>query len=77
MQAYIFDLASGGSISKSYVFRGKQFGEYFGYAVLAEDLNNDGLTDVIISAPQYSVTGSFDEGAIYVFLNQGRVSSLE
>uniref|UniRef100_A0A1B0A219 Integrin alpha second immunoglobulin-like domain-containing protein n=1 Tax=Glossina pallidipes TaxID=7398 RepID=A0A1B0A219_GLOPL len=71
-EAYIFDLASGGSISKSYVFRGKQFGEYFGYAVLAEDLNNDGLTDVIISAPQYSVTGSFDEGAIYVFLNQGR-----
>uniref|UniRef100_A0A1A9WWH1 Integrin alpha second immunoglobulin-like domain-containing protein n=1 Tax=Glossina brevipalpis TaxID=37001 RepID=A0A1A9WWH1_9MUSC len=71
-EAYIFDLASGGTISKSYVFRGKQFGEYFGYAVLAEDLNNDGLTDVIISAPQYSITGSFEEGAIYVFLNQGR-----
>lgn len=57
------------------MFRGKQFGEYFGYAVLAEDINDDGLTDVIVSAPQHSISGSFDDGAIYVFLNQGNVSS--
>lgn len=73
LQAYIFDYTSNG-ITKNYVFRGEQFGEYFGYAVLAEDINNDGLTDVIISAPQHRVSGLHDDGAIYVFVNQGRVS---
>jgi len=73
-EAYIYDVR-GMSIEKYHVFRGEQFGEYFGYAVLAEDLNDDGLTDVIISAPQYSFEESHDNGAIYVFLNKGRVSN--
>ncbi|XP_073811306.1 integrin alpha-PS3-like [Musca autumnalis] len=71
--AYIFDFDKN-SINKLFVFRGSQFGEYFGYAVLAEDINGDGLTDVIVSAPQYSISGSFDDGAIYVFLNQGNMN---
>ncbi|XP_073849058.1 integrin alpha-PS3-like isoform X2 [Musca autumnalis] len=70
-EAYIFDYVSKYKITKHYVFRGKQFGEYFGYAVLAEDVNGDGLTDVIISAPQHTITGSNDDGAIYLYLNQG------
>lgn len=72
-EAYIFDFV-GESIVKRYILRGTQFGEYFGYAVLAEDLNADGLTDVIVSAPQYSSTGFDDDGAIYIFTNLGRVS---
>lgn len=63
-------------MSKIYVFRGTQFGEYFGYSVLTDDLNGDGLTDVVVSAPQYSINAMFDNGAIYVFLNQGRVNIL-
>ncbi|XP_061397209.1 integrin alpha-PS3 [Musca vetustissima] len=70
-EAYVFDYISKYKIAKHFVFRGKQFGEYFGYAVLAEDINGDKLTDVIISAPQYTITGSYDDGAIYVFINQG------
>ncbi|XP_037824553.1 integrin alpha-PS3-like isoform X1 [Lucilia sericata] len=70
-EAYIYDYTSN-RIKKNYVFRGEQFGEYFGYAVLAEDINGDGLTDVIVSAPQHRVSGLFDDGAIYVFINQGR-----
>ncbi|XP_060658574.1 integrin alpha-PS3-like isoform X1 [Drosophila nasuta] len=70
-EGYIFDIRSK-TIDKYHVFRGEQFGEYFGYAVLAEDLNGDGLTDVIISAPQHSYEDSHDNGAIYVFLNKGR-----
>ncbi|XP_068146728.1 integrin alpha-PS3 isoform X2 [Drosophila tropicalis] len=70
-EAYIFDVR-GKSIEKYHVLRGEQFGEYFGYAVLAEDLNGDGLTDVIVSAPQYALEDSHDNGAIYVFLNKGR-----
>ncbi|XP_017069438.1 integrin alpha-PS3 isoform X2 [Drosophila eugracilis] len=69
-EAYIFDVR-GKSIHKYHVFRGDQFGEYFGYSVLAEDLNGDGKTDVIISAPQHALEDFYDNGAIYVFINKG------
>ncbi|XP_070068212.1 integrin alpha-PS3-like [Drosophila takahashii] len=72
-EAYIFEYRDlGKNIQKLYVFNGTQFGEYFGYSVLAEDLNGDGMTDVIISAPQYVPDMlSHDNGAIYVFINRG------
>ncbi|KAH8401664.1 hypothetical protein KR009_007208, partial [Drosophila setifemur] len=69
-EAYIFDVR-GKTIKTFHVFRGEQFGEYFGYSVLAEDLNGDGLSDVIVSAPQYALEDSHDNGAIYVFINKG------
>uniref|UniRef100_W8BH52 Integrin alpha-PS3 n=1 Tax=Ceratitis capitata TaxID=7213 RepID=W8BH52_CERCA len=72
-EAYLYRYAEDSTLQlkRYYVFRGEQFGEYFGYSLVTEDLNGDGLTDVVISAPQHSVTGFFDEGAIYVFLNKG------
>ncbi|XP_037713637.1 integrin alpha-PS4-like [Drosophila subpulchrella] len=71
-EAYIFDYRDEGrTIHKHRVFQGEQFGEYFGYSVLAEDLNGEGRTDLIISAPQYALEGSFDNGAIYMFINKG------
>ncbi|XP_020800285.1 integrin alpha-PS3 isoform X2 [Drosophila serrata] len=69
-EAYIFDIHAK-KIKKHHVFQGEQFGEYFGYSVLAEDLNGDGKTDVIVSAPQYALEDSHDNGAIYVFINKG------
>ncbi|XP_016952923.1 integrin alpha-PS3-like [Drosophila biarmipes] len=70
--AYIFDFTDNGrSIQKIKDFYGEQFGEYFGYSVLAEDLNGDGRTDVIVSAPQHALADSQDIGAIYVFINKG------
>ncbi|XP_039480840.1 integrin alpha-PS4 [Drosophila santomea] len=69
-EAYIINITTN-SIIKHKVFQGNHFGEYFGYSVLAEDLNGDGETDVIISAPFYALRNSFDDGAIYVFINQG------
>ncbi|KAH8348114.1 hypothetical protein KR084_004242, partial [Drosophila pseudotakahashii] len=71
--AYIFDDHK--FLNQKQNLSGQQFGEYFGYSVLAEDLNGDGLTDVIISAPLYDVGNSCDNGAIYVFINKGSVSN--
>ncbi|CAD7092606.1 unnamed protein product [Hermetia illucens] len=62
------------TITKQYVFEGTQFGEYFGYSLLAEDINGDNFTDVIVSAPNYYITNSYENGAVYVFLNLGQVS---
>jgi len=71
--AYIFDDQR--FIYPKQTLRGEQFGEYFGYSVLAEDLNGDGLTDVIISAPLNDMGNSCDNGVIYVFINKGSVSN--
>ncbi|KAH8346896.1 hypothetical protein KR059_001980, partial [Drosophila kikkawai] len=54
-----------------HIFQGEQIGEYFGYSVLAEDLNGDKLTDLIVSAPMHARKDSADNGAIYVFINKG------
>ncbi|XP_014099156.1 integrin alpha-PS3 isoform X2 [Bactrocera oleae] len=72
-EAYLYKYSEDSllKLKRIYVFRGEKFGEYFGYSLITEDLNGDGLTDVVISAPQYSVAGYFDNGAIYVFLNKG------
>ncbi|KAH8244024.1 hypothetical protein KR032_012257, partial [Drosophila birchii] len=52
-------------------FYGDHAGEYFGYSVLAEDLNGDNLTDLIVSAPMHGSKHSADNGIIYVFINKG------
>lgn len=72
-KAYIFDVV-GEIVRKLHVFHGEQLGEYFGYSVVAEDLNGDGLTDVVVSAPLNALGDSYDVGAIYVFINKGLVS---
>ncbi|XP_016952924.1 integrin alpha-PS4-like [Drosophila biarmipes] len=76
-EAYIFEYRDGGrNIQKHKTFRGEQFGEFFGYSVLVEDLNGDGKSDLIISAPLYvpKYENSHDKGAIYVFINTGYYS---
>jgi len=75
-ETYIFEYQDEGrSIQNLANFRGEQFGEYFGYSVLVEDLNGDGKPDLIISAPQHALEDSYDNGAIYVFTNNGSVSN--
>lgn len=47
-------------------------GEYFGYALVAEDFDNDGYTDLAISAPFHSYGDEgFDNGAVYIYKNNG------
>ncbi|XP_055304015.1 integrin alpha-PS3-like [Sitodiplosis mosellana] len=76
---YIFDIIdhySGGKTIKIYhTFPGQQFGEYFGYSLLTEDFNNDGLTDVAIGAPYNSKAGDYENGAVYIYKNKGTSSN--
>ncbi|XP_037076274.1 integrin alpha-V-like [Pollicipes pollicipes] len=51
---------------------GDQLGEYFGAAVLAVDVNADGLSDALVGAPLASPAGGGgDEGRVYVYINDG------
>ncbi len=49
--------------------RGEQMGSYFGGAVLGVDFNSDGLSDLLVGAPLYTVKQ--DEGLVYVYINKG------
>ncbi|XP_033639505.1 integrin alpha-9-like [Asterias rubens] len=49
--------------------RGEQMGSYYGGAVLGVDFNNDGLSDLLVGAPLYTVKQ--DEGLVYVYINKG------
>uniref|UniRef100_A0A7N6C2X1 Integrin alpha-2 domain-containing protein n=1 Tax=Anabas testudineus TaxID=64144 RepID=A0A7N6C2X1_ANATE len=52
-----------------------QMGSYFGYAVATTDINNDGMTDLLVGAPMFMVRaseGRLEEmGRVYVYLQRG------
>lgn len=76
-EVFIFDIEDFNFQKRIKVFNkfaGSQMGEYFGYTLLTQDLNNDGLPDLLVSAPFFSKNGEHENGAVYVFINVGNVS---
>uniref|UniRef100_A0A8C9WDZ0 Integrin, alpha 9 n=1 Tax=Scleropages formosus TaxID=113540 RepID=A0A8C9WDZ0_SCLFO len=51
-----------------------KMGSYFGSSLCAVDLNQDGLSDLLVGAPMHSELR--DEGQVVVYLNRGSVSHL-
>ncbi|XP_050507393.1 integrin alpha-V [Diabrotica virgifera virgifera] len=49
-------------------FKGEEMGAYFGSAVLANDVNDDGADDLFIGAPT-AAGSSFEEGCVYFYKN--------
>lgn len=50
---------------------GSQMCEYFGATLLAIDLDSDGVDDLLVGAPLYSIKDGQDEGRVYVFRSNG------
>lgn len=46
-----------------------QLGGYFGHSVLVMDINGDGFDDLLVSEPLYSKTAGYDEGLVFVYMN--------
>ncbi|KAM4795179.1 integrin alpha-5 [Rhinophrynus dorsalis] len=65
-------ILNGTDLRSLYNFSGEQMASYFGYAVAATDLNNDGLDDLLIGAPLFmerTHDGRLQEvGRVYVYL---------
>lgn len=82
-EVYIFDIIPVGSsffstektIKIFHTFSSLQMGEYFGYALVADDFNGDGFYDLAIAAPFYSKDGSYENGAVYVYENLGETAT--
>ncbi|XP_041477996.1 integrin alpha-9-like isoform X2 [Lytechinus variegatus] len=63
---YIYNLQNFALIT---TIKGESMNTYFGAAVLGMDINHDGLTDLLVGAPQFSQDQ--DEGRVYIFVNDG------
>uniref|UniRef100_A0A671YMH3 Integrin, alpha 9 n=1 Tax=Sparus aurata TaxID=8175 RepID=A0A671YMH3_SPAAU len=67
-KVYIFKIDDG-SLVKSFQDSGKMMGSYFGSSLCAVDLNQDGLSDLLVGAPMHSQLR--DEGQVSVYLSKG------
>lgn len=52
---------------------GDKIGSYFGATLLAVDVNANGIDDLFIGAPTYSIN-YYDEGCVYFYKSKGDVS---
>ncbi|XP_048580238.1 integrin alpha-9 isoform X2 [Nematostella vectensis] len=68
-KVFIYEDRKDGIVFQSTLERPKdsQVGSYFGSSVCAVDLNNDGLTDLLVGAPLFTMT--MDEGRVYVYIS--------
>uniref|UniRef100_A0A8C5HBX2 Integrin alpha-2 domain-containing protein n=1 Tax=Gouania willdenowi TaxID=441366 RepID=A0A8C5HBX2_GOUWI len=67
-KVYVFKI-DGTSLVKSFQASGKMMGSYFGSSLCAVDLNQDGLSDLLVGAPMHSQLR--DEGQVSVYLSKG------
>ena len=44
---------------------------FYGFSILAVDLNRDGMDELLVSAPMYSLPGSPEIGQVLVYPNVG------
>lgn len=74
-EVYIFDIVDHFTTEKTikiyHTFNSYQMGEYFGYALAADDFNGDGFYDLAVCAPFYSKENSYENGAVYIYQNLG------
>ncbi|KAM4626993.1 integrin alpha-4 [Discoglossus pictus] len=75
-KAYIFTFESK-ELHILFEAEGKKIGSYFGAAVCAVDLNNDGLSDLLVGAPMQSTVREEGRAFVYMNIGGGKMKELE
>uniref|UniRef100_A0A4W4FSA9 VWFA domain-containing protein n=1 Tax=Electrophorus electricus TaxID=8005 RepID=A0A4W4FSA9_ELEEL len=68
----LFDLSPDGDVTITQALAGEQIGSYFGSEVCGVDVDQDGITDILlIAAPMFLGAGNKETGKVYVYCLDG------
>ncbi|XP_066539423.1 integrin alpha-10 isoform X2 [Hoplias malabaricus] len=68
----LFDLSQFGDVTITQALNGEQIGSYFGSEVCAVDVDQDGITDILlIAAPMFLGAGNKETGKVYIYCLDG------
>uniref|UniRef100_A0A9J8D547 Integrin subunit alpha 10 n=1 Tax=Cyprinus carpio carpio TaxID=630221 RepID=A0A9J8D547_CYPCA len=69
----LFDLTPEGDVIITQALNGEQIGSYFGSEVCVVDVDQDGITDILlIAAPMFLGAGNKETGKVYVYCLDGK-----
>uniref|UniRef100_A0AAR2IQU5 VWFA domain-containing protein n=1 Tax=Pygocentrus nattereri TaxID=42514 RepID=A0AAR2IQU5_PYGNA len=68
----LFDLSQDGDVTITQALNGEQIGSYFGSEVCGVDVDQDGITDILlIAAPMFLGAGNKETGKVYIYCLDG------
>ncbi|KAF5904486.1 integrin alpha-10, partial [Clarias magur] len=68
----LFDLSLDGDVNITQAIEGEQIGSYFGSEICVVDVDQDGITDILlIAAPMFLGAGNKETGKVYVYCLDG------
>uniref|UniRef100_A0A674D5H4 Integrin subunit alpha 10 n=1 Tax=Salmo trutta TaxID=8032 RepID=A0A674D5H4_SALTR len=68
----LFELSNNGDVNIAQALNGEQIGSYYGSEVCGLDVNQDGITDVLlVAAPMYLGPGNKEAGRVYIYSLSG------
>uniref|UniRef100_A0A8C7CBD4 Integrin subunit alpha 10 n=1 Tax=Oncorhynchus kisutch TaxID=8019 RepID=A0A8C7CBD4_ONCKI len=70
----LFELSDNGDVNIAQALNGEQIGSYYGSEVCGLDVDQDGITDVLlVAAPMYLGPGNKEAGRVYIYSLSGEV----
>uniref|UniRef100_A0A674D2A0 Integrin subunit alpha 10 n=1 Tax=Salmo trutta TaxID=8032 RepID=A0A674D2A0_SALTR len=68
----LFELSNNGDVNIAQALNGEQIGSYYGSEVCGLDVDQDGITDVLlVAAPMYLGPGNKEAGRVYIYSLSG------
>ncbi|KAM7383419.1 hypothetical protein PAMP_003075 [Pampus punctatissimus] len=68
----LFELSNNGDVNIVQALNGEQIGSYYGSEVCGLDIDQDGITDVLlVAAPMYLGSGNKEAGRVYIYTVSG------
>uniref|UniRef100_A0A3Q4AL80 VWFA domain-containing protein n=1 Tax=Mola mola TaxID=94237 RepID=A0A3Q4AL80_MOLML len=69
----LFELSDEGDVNIVQALNGEQIGSYYGSEVCGLDIDQDGITDVLlVAAPMYLGSGNKEAGRVYIYTLSGK-----